>query len=214
VSWLTDGDSQQQCYCFKRRRERLLLFPSPPCSFLFFRFQWFPFILPVCFLSFLPRFKLFLPLSLGLLVVLFGSVLSLLFRFVFLFLCVLFFFSSLRFVLSSPLFSSRAGVESLFIGPRERGSSLLRMGSRAAPVGWPVGAAGKARLPWFLIIKGRGASVLDRARGKRERGNKIKEEKKQKLSFFPCCMSRGRRKRNNVVQNNTVLLSPFKKKKK
>ena len=132
----------------------------------------------------------------------------------FLFLCVLFFFSSLRFVLSSPLFSSRAGVESLFIGPRERGSSLLRMGSRAAPVGWPVGAAGKARLPWFLIIKGRGASVLDRARGKRERGNKIKEEKKQKLSFFPCCMSRGRRKRNNVVQNNTVLLSPFFLKKK
>jgi hypothetical protein len=39
---------------------------------------------------------------------------------------------------------------------------LLRMGSRAVPVGWLVG------LPWFLIIKGRGASSLGRAHGKRE----------------------------------------------
>jgi len=61
VSWLTDGDSQQLCYCFKRRRERLLLLPSPMFPFLFFVFQWFPFILSVCFFNFLPRFKLFLP---------------------------------------------------------------------------------------------------------------------------------------------------------
>jgi len=61
VSWLMDGDSQQLCYCFKRRRERLLLLPSLLFPFLFFVFQWFSFILLVCFFNFLPRFKLFLP---------------------------------------------------------------------------------------------------------------------------------------------------------
>ena len=48
VSWLTDGGSKRRCCCFKRWRVRLLLFPSPPYAFLFFRFRWFPFILPVC----------------------------------------------------------------------------------------------------------------------------------------------------------------------
>ena len=33
MSWLTDGSSKQRCCCFKRRRERFLLFPSPPFSF-------------------------------------------------------------------------------------------------------------------------------------------------------------------------------------
>jgi len=69
----------------------------------------------------------------------------------------------------------------LFIEPRERGYLLLRMGSRAAPVAWPVGAVGKARLPWFLIIKGHGASGLSRACGKREVANL---KKKKTKNFF------------------------------
>jgi len=76
--------------------------------------------------------------------------------------------SSVRFCFSLFHPPLRVGVEPLFIEPKERGSLLLRMWSRATPVGWPVGAAGKAQLPWFLIIKGRGASSLGRARGKRE----------------------------------------------
>jgi len=55
-----------------------------------------------------------------------------------------------------------AGVGSLFIGPRERGSLLLCIGSRTAP-GWLLGAAGKARRPWFLIIKVHGASGFYRS---------------------------------------------------
>jgi hypothetical protein len=69
VSWLTDGDSQQRCYCFKRRRERLLLLPSPLFPFLFFRssvvsLSLYP--LGLFFFNFLPRFKLsFLSLCFG-----------------------------------------------------------------------------------------------------------------------------------------------------
>jgi len=51
VSWLTDGSSKQRCCCFKRRRERFLLFPSPPFSFPFFGYVSFSFCscLCVCF---------------------------------------------------------------------------------------------------------------------------------------------------------------------
>jgi len=46
----------------------------------------------------------------------------------------------------SPPSPLHAGVESLFIGPRERGLFIAVHGSRAAP-GWLVGAAGRARRP-------------------------------------------------------------------
>ena len=96
VSWLTDGDSQQRCYCFKRRRERLLLLPSPLFPFLFFRSS-------VVSLSLYPLGLFFLisypvssfPSSPYVSVPHFLFSLSSPFRFV---------FSSLRFVLSSLLF--------------------------------------------------------------------------------------------------------------
>jgi hypothetical protein len=143
-------------------------------------------------------------------VVLFGSVLSLLFRFVFLFLCVLFFFSSLRFVLSSPLFSSRAGVESLFIGPRERGLLIVVHGEQGS-----AGLAGQ----WAWLAR-RGAPDFSSSRlgvsrllqGTRLTG--INEERGRKLPTFPCCTSGGRRKKNSVVQNDTVLLFFFMKRRR
>jgi len=94
VSWLTDSDSQQWCYCFKRRRDRLLLLPSPLFPFLFFCFSVVSLYPLGLFFNFLPHFKLFLPLPM--------------FRFLsFYSLCPLpfgSFFSSLRFVLSSLRF--------------------------------------------------------------------------------------------------------------
>ena len=69
----------------------------------------------------------------------------------------------------SPLSSKKnppaAGVESS-IYRLEGSGQLLRVGEQgSAKVGWAVGAAGKTRLPWFLVIQGRGASGLGRARG-------------------------------------------------
>jgi hypothetical protein len=71
VSWLTDGSSKQRCCCFKRQRERFLLFylflsQTLPC----FKLVFFPLSLslslslsPVCFpFLFLPfpfRFSMF-----------------------------------------------------------------------------------------------------------------------------------------------------------
>jgi len=43
VSLLTDGGFKQRCNCFKRWRKRLLLFPSPLFSFLFFYYVSFSF---------------------------------------------------------------------------------------------------------------------------------------------------------------------------
>ena len=63
VSWLTNSDSKSWCYCFKQRRERLLLFPSPPFPFLSFCFSVVSLYPPGLFLNFLPCFKLFLPLT-------------------------------------------------------------------------------------------------------------------------------------------------------
>ena len=83
VSWLmeatpssgaTVSSGEERGYC----SSLLLRFLSS--SFVFSVVSFYPSGL---FLSFLPRFKLFLPLSLGLLVVLFCSVRSLLFRFFF-----------------------------------------------------------------------------------------------------------------------------------
>ena len=166
VSWLTDGGSKQRRCCFKRRRERVFLFHSPlvfSFFFLCFVYQRSPLSSRFCFVfvsNFPPGFKPFLP-SLYFGSSLFRFVLSSL-RFV-LFSHVFLFFSS-AFFLFSPSFSFFFCVLALplFIEPKERGSLLLRMGSRAVPVGWLVG------LPWFLIIKGRGASSLGRAHGKRE----------------------------------------------
>jgi len=71
VSWLTDGGSKQRCCCFKRRRERVFLFPSP-LVFRFFFFLCFfyqrssPYPLGFVlflFLNFPPGFKLPLNLS-------------------------------------------------------------------------------------------------------------------------------------------------------
>jgi hypothetical protein len=47
-----------------------------------------------------------------------------------------------------------------------------------------------------------------RARGEGD-GHEELKKKKTKVSFFPCCASRGRRRRNNVAQNDTVLLFFF-----
>jgi len=47
VSWLTDDSSKQRYCCFKRWRERLLLFPSPLLfhfSFSSFIVKWFPYL--------------------------------------------------------------------------------------------------------------------------------------------------------------------------
>jgi len=41
MSLLTDGGFKQRCNCFKRWRKRLLLFPSPLFSFLFFYYVSF-----------------------------------------------------------------------------------------------------------------------------------------------------------------------------
>jgi len=155
VSWLTDGSSKQRCCCFKRWRERLLLFPSP----LVFRFslssfvvKWFPSLYSLLFYLFLsqtlPCFKLvFFPLSLSL-----SLSLSLLF------------FSSRFLFVSSPLL---CWCWVVFIGKRERGRPYRRPiaahGEQGFPtlpwrrVSWPVGVAGRARLPRFLIMRGRGA---------------------------------------------------------
>ena len=43
MSLLTDGGFKQRCKCFKRWRKRLLLFPSPLFSFLFFYYVSFSF---------------------------------------------------------------------------------------------------------------------------------------------------------------------------
>jgi hypothetical protein len=43
------------------------------------------------------------------------------------------------------------------------------------------------------------------ARGEGD-GHEELKKKKTKVSFFPCCASKGRRRRNNVAQNDTVLL--------
>jgi len=72
VSWLTHGSSKQQCCCFKRWKERLLLFPSPlVCRFSFFSFivKCFPFCTPcspVYFFSNPPMFQTRLLSSLSL----------------------------------------------------------------------------------------------------------------------------------------------------
>jgi len=102
------------------------------CSSLFlcflsssFVFQWFPFTLSVCFLNFLPRFKLFLPLPMfwfhsfySLYPLPFGS---------FFFLFGSFSFLSFRFF-SLP----RAGVQSPFIGGKGSGASLWLHGERGS----------------------------------------------------------------------------------
>ena len=68
-------------------------------------------------------------------------------------------------------------------------------------VGWPMGVAGRVRLPRFLIMRVRGGSGFGRACG--VQGLMKKEEENN--TAFPCCTSRGRRKGNSVVQNDTVL---------
>jgi hypothetical protein len=73
------------------------------------------------------------------------------------------------------------------------------MGSGAAPVGWPVGVTGKARLPRPFIMRAHGGAVLA---GMWRVGF---NEERRKKNVFPCCTSRGRRKGNSVVQNDTVL---------
>jgi len=166
VSWLTDGGSKQRRCCFKRRRERVFLFPSPLVFlffFLCFVYQRSPLSSRFCFVfvskfpsrfQAFPSFPLFRFLSL--------SVRSLLSSVRSVFSCVFVFFLCVFFVLPLFFFFFCVLALPLFIEPKERGSLLLRMGSRAVPVGWLVG------LPWFLIIKGRGASSLGRAHGKRE----------------------------------------------
>jgi hypothetical protein len=121
-------------------------------------------------------------------------------------------FSSGVFVFSSLCFSFKralsrpkkippaAGVESSIYRLEGERAAVARGEQGSAEVGWAVGAAGKARLPWFLVIQGRGASGLGRARGAPE------FMKNEECLPFPCCTSRGRRKKNSVVQNDTVLL--------
>jgi len=166
VSLLTDGGFKQRCNCFKRWRKRLLLFPSPLFSFLFFYYVSFSFCscLDVFFSNLVPlpvSVSFFLnshgpsPLSLtvplGMFSLLFSSFsfssnphspfpLSLSppclrlspFSFLFFsipFLFVLFFlFSSFPFFFFFP--PLRAGVESLFIGPRERGLFIVVHGEQ------------------------------------------------------------------------------------
>jgi len=107
LSWLTDGDSQRLCNCFKRRRERFFLFLSPLVFFSFFFlfflcfvYQWLsPLSSRFVSKNSLPGFKLpvFFPSSLYISFPLFlFSLSSLPFGS---------FFLSLRFVLSSS-FSS------------------------------------------------------------------------------------------------------------
>jgi len=173
VLWLTDGSSKQRCYCFKRRRERFLLFPSPPFSFPFSGYVSFSFCscLCVCFSTPVPLLVSVSSLSL------ISHSPSLLFPaspfsfFVFFrSLSFSFFsFSSLRslFFFSLPRACWRWVV---FIGQKERGCPYCRpivvhgeQGFVALPwrrVGWPVGVAGRARLPRSLIMRVRGASGL------------------------------------------------------
>jgi len=144
VSWLTDGSFKQRCCCFKRRRERFLLFPSPLvfCFFLSLLSlsSGFSLCTPYLFFSQIPSFvssfPIFFPSSLYFVSSL--SILSILFSF---------------FV---PLLCWRWVV---FIGQREWGCPYCRpiaahreQGFIALPrrwVSWPMGMAGRARLPGF-----------------------------------------------------------------
>jgi hypothetical protein len=104
-----------------------------------------------------------------------------------------FFFISLR--LHPPTVG--AGVESLFIGPRERGLLIVVHGEQGS-----AGLAGQ----WAWLAR-RGAPDFSSSRlgvsrllqGTRLAG--INEERGRKLPTFPCCTSGGRRKKNSVVQN-------------
>ena len=172
MSWLMDGSSKQRCCCFKQRRERFLLFPSP-LVFLFFLssfvFQWFiPLYSRFIFLlNSLPCFKL--PRNL--------SFLSL-----FRFLSFLFSLSSCSFgPFPFRFFSSCVLVlRAIFIRQRGAGASLsLCVGSGA---NLPCHGAGlgnqwawvcRARPCWFLIIRGRawGFGFGRSMRGERGRKN-------------------------------------------
>ena len=113
VSWLTDGGSKR-CYCFKRRRKRLLLFLSPLCASLFFRFR-FGFTngsLSRSVLSFSFRFALLC----------FRLVLSLSLWFISVFFLLLFAFFSL--VLSPLSVSSSVPLSSLFLPPLRAACSV------------------------------------------------------------------------------------------
>ena len=98
-----------------------------------------------------------------------------------------------RFVSLVSSSSRMRPVQSPFIGGKGAGPHYGCMGSGAAPVSWLVGATGKARLPWFLIIDGRGALGLGRAREERKR------EENTKLFLLPLLH----------VQNDTVLVFFF-----
>jgi len=177
MSWLTACGSKQRRCCFKRRRERFFLFPSPPFPFLFFHFfqgfllsSQFVFKFPLPFQAFPSSQFGFTNGSL-----LFGS------------------FSlpgSFFFRLFPPLLLLRWV---LFIEPSERGFLLLRMESRsrggwsasgrdwqgAAPSvlaghavgGRPGGVAGKARLPRFW-------------QGTRQERDAAKRKKKKNKNLF------------------------------
>jgi hypothetical protein len=70
VSWLTDGSSKQRCCCFKRQRERFLLFclflsQTHPCfKLVFFPLSLSPVYFPFLFLPFPFRFSVFFFISL------------------------------------------------------------------------------------------------------------------------------------------------------
>jgi len=143
VSWLMDGSSKQRCCCFKQRRERFLLFPSP-LVFLFFLssfvFQWFiPLYSRFIFLlNSLPYFKL--PRNL--------SFLSL-FRFLsFSILSVLLLFWSLSF---SFLFLLCAGVESHIYKAKGSGGVLIAMRGERHQLALP---RRRARQPMGVGLQG------------------------------------------------------------
>jgi len=126
VSWLMDGGSKQRRCCFKRRRERVFLFPSPlvfSFFFLCFVYQQSPLSSRFCFVfvskfpsqfQAFPSFPLFRFLSL--------SVRSLLSSVCSVFSCVSFFSSA--FFLFSPSFSFflHVGVASIY---RAKGAGLI-----------------------------------------------------------------------------------------
>jgi hypothetical protein len=193
VSWLTAGGSKQRRCCFKRRRERFFLFPSPPFPFLFFRFfQGFPLSSQFVFNFPLP-FQAFPSSQFGFTngSLLFGS------------------FSlpgSFFFRLFPPLLLLRWV---LFIEPSERGFLLLRMGSRSRG-GWSAsGRDWQGAAPSVLAGHAAGGrpvgvapSVLAR-HTVRERRSKKKEEKKQKPFMSSPAARPGEEERGTVSFKTT-----------
>jgi len=141
LRWRCCGGGRWRCRCYKRRSERLLLFPSPSFSFLFCCYVYLSFCssLSVFFYSqTLPCFKLvFLSLSLSL-----YRLLSFSFPLVFFFVLCLFFVMCWRWV--------------VYIGQRERGHPYCRPIAAHGEQGftalsrrrlrWPTGSVCWARL--------------------------------------------------------------------